>query len=228
VVMATYQGAKYIKPQLDSIIPQLGSEDTLLISDDGSTDGTLEILQDYAADDERIMLLEGPHKGPAANFSFLLERACGDVVFLCDQDDIWLPGKLEKQLACFGPDVWLVLSDAKLIDRDGKVIHPSFAKKRSSGTGVLGTIWRNGFIGCCMAVSRPLLDIALPVPKGAPMHDMWLGVIAEQYKKVCRMEEPLVLYRRHRGAATAARASRLQQLIWRLSLIWELIKWRRH
>ena len=93
VAMVTYQGEKYIKEQLDSILEQLGPEDGVVISDDGSTDGTVAVIEAYCKSDERIHLLAGPGKGVKANVENALRACKGTYIFLADQDDIW---KLEK------------------------------------------------------------------------------------------------------------------------------------
>ena len=93
VCIATYNGEKYLAEQLDSILLQVSEEDELIISDDGSTDHTLEILRTYAANYPQIQLLQGPGQGVIANFAFALTHTKGEVIFLADQDDVWLPNK---------------------------------------------------------------------------------------------------------------------------------------
>ena len=98
IAMATYNGEKYIKDQLDSILVQLGKDDEIIISDDKSTDQTTEIIKKYIKEDSRIKLLEGPQKGFVKNFENALLNCSNEIIFLCDQDDIWLENKKEKVL----------------------------------------------------------------------------------------------------------------------------------
>ena len=115
VCIATYNGEKYLAEQLDSILLQVSEEDELIISDDGSTDHTLEILRTYAANYPQIQLLQGPGQGVIANFAFALTHTKGEVIFLADQDDVWLPNKVTTVTEYFEahPDIQVVISDMK-------------------------------------------------------------------------------------------------------------------
>ena len=97
--MATYNGAKYIKEQLDSIIPQLREDDELIVSDDASKDDTLKIVESY--NDPRIKIFHNENHGVAHNFENAMREATGDLIYFADQDDVWLPGKLDKMEAFF-------------------------------------------------------------------------------------------------------------------------------
>ena len=113
VCIATYNGEKYLQEQLNSILVQLSEEDEVVISDDGSKDETCTILKEYAARDSRIKLFKGPGKGVIANFEFAIEQSSGEYIFLADQDDVWLPEKVQTTLAFFEnhPKIDLVISD---------------------------------------------------------------------------------------------------------------------
>lgn len=213
--MASFNGAEYIRPQIESILSQLLPGDELVISDDGSTDGTLEIIRDLA--DERIHLIEGPRRGVAANFECALKRAKGEVVFLSDQDDIWLPGKVSAvQAALQNSD--LVLTDCKVVDADLIVQHPSYFQLIDSGPGILKNLHKNSYQGCCMAMRRSVLEIGLPFPAGITMHDWWLGLMLECTGTVKFLAEPFVLYRRH-GANASITSERSKNPLW-LRLYW--------
>ncbi|WP_197026494.1 glycosyltransferase [Hylemonella gracilis] len=222
--MASFNGAEYIRPQIQSILSQLSSSDELVISDDGSTDGTLEIIRGLA--DERIHLIEGPRRGVAANFECALKHAKGEVIFLSDQDDIWLPGKvIAVQAELDNSD--LVLTDCKVVDADLNVQHPSYFQLIDSGPGVLKNLHKNSYQGCCMAMRRSALEIALPFPAGITVHDWWLGLILECTGRVKFIAEPLVLYRRH-GANVSITSERSRnpfwlRIYWRMYLVFNLI-----
>lgn len=94
--MATFNGGRYLREQLDSILNQLTLEDELIISDDGSTDETCQIIKEYTQLDNRIKFVEGPRKGVIANFNHAIQQSKGDIIFLADQDDVWLPNKVAK------------------------------------------------------------------------------------------------------------------------------------
>lgn len=211
VCVATYNGAHYVLAQLQSILPQLAADDELIVSDDGSTDATREVVQ--CIGDSRIVLIDGPCAGLIRNFEHALRQAHGDIIFLCDQDDIWLPGKIEHCVAALHSHL-LVVTDCKVVDGDLNEIAPSFFRLRNSGGGLLHNLWKNSYLGCCMAFRRELLDYALPFPASIPMHDMWLGMIAETRGTVSFLPIPLSLYRRH--ACNASYGWRSSASIWKM------------
>jgi glycosyltransferase involved in cell wall biosynthesis len=200
VCIATYNGSSYIKEQLLSILDQISVNDEIVISDDGSTDNTLAIISEL--NEPRIKLIDGEqHLGIIKNFERTLCAAEGDFIFLCDQDDIWLPEKVEMSLTALKSSL-LVVSDCEVVDSKLNKIHSSFFKLRNSKAGVLHNIIKNSYLGCCMAFRKELLPYALPIPKLSPMHDMWIGLVAETRGKVTFIQKPLILYRRHNNNAS--------------------------
>ena len=195
VCIATYNGKKYLREQLDSILSQLKGGDEIIISDDSSKDNTLEIIASYQ--DERIKVL--PHQkfhSPIFNFENALRYATGDYIFLSDQDDIWLPDKV-KQMKAILETCDLVVSDCKVVDKDLHVMDESFFAERKSGRGFWKNLYRNSYLGCCMAFRREVLNYVLPFPRKIAMHDIWIGLSVELHGKVAFIPEPLMLYRRH-------------------------------
>lgn len=205
VCMATYNGALFIKEQLDSILGQLEADDELVVSDDSSTDSTVEIIRNCS--DPRIRLLEGnTFYNTIFNFENALRHATGDVIVLSDQDDVWLPNKvavIRERFALKAAPVYLLVLDAEVIDEEGHLLCPSLFKKfRRVGPGVAANIFDNAYIGCCMAFSRELLHYALPFPRQIPMHDVWLGLLAELYGTSEFVPVTTLRYRKHRASAT--------------------------
>ena len=194
VCMGTYNGEKYIREQIDSILPQLAETDELIISDDGSTDRTCEIVE--SCDDPRINLLHGSFHSPIYNLENALRHAKGEQIYLADQDDVWMPDKVAV-MQRYLQDHDCVVSDAVVVDAKRQVLYPSFRQLRHTGPGFVRNLLKNGYIGCCMAVNRRILDLALPFPKNIPMHDIWLGMIAEKYGRSVFLDEKLIEYRRH-------------------------------
>ena len=200
VCIATYNGEKYIQEQLQSILSQIGKEDEVVVSDDGSTDGTLDIVRQM--NDGRIRLLHSEAHNIVRNFENALTHVQGDVIFLSDQDDVWLPGKYEECLRHL-KEYDLVVSDATVTDEALNVVYPSFFKHFGCGKGILKNIARSTYFGACMAFKREILDRALPFPDDREIgHDLWLGLVAEMTGRVLFLPEPLILYRRHGGAFT--------------------------
>lgn len=218
VCMATCNGERYLQAQLDSVLVQLDAGDELVIADDCSTDGTLALIEQRG--DPRIRLLPGKRRlGVVANFERALSAARGEYVFLCDQDDVWLPNKRAVFIKALA-NADLVVSDCRLADAALNELAPSFFLLRNSGPGLLRNLLRNSFLGCCMAFRRSLLARALPFPAELPMHDTWLGLVATTTGCVCFVSETTLLYRRHGSNAspTGERShfSRLTQLSHRL------------
>lgn len=222
VCMTTYNGEAFLAQQLDSILPQLQADDEVLISDDGSTDQTPAILAQYAQQDERIRLLDGPRQGVIRNVESVLRQARGRYLFLADQDDIWLPNRCADMLAVFHahPDVQLVLADLAVIDAQGQLVAPSYFALRRVRPGFWPNVLRNGYIGAGMAITAELQAEALPFPAQLPMHDMWLGALAG--KHVALLPTVLTHYRRHTQNVSeiATTSSIWRKLTWRMQLLY--------
>lgn len=206
VCMATKNGATFLREQLDSILQQLGPEDEIVISDDCSSDDTLIVIRTFQ--DSRIRLLESSsEKGIVKSFEASLQASKGHYIFLADQDDVWLPGKVNMMLQAMN-HYDLVLSDCHLVDDRLCVQKKSFYDFNKSGKGFVRNLFRNSYMGCCMAFTRRLKDRALPFPPDIPIHDFWIGLIAEIHFKVHFMPDVLVLHRRHgSNASSSGRAS---------------------
>lgn len=219
VCLAAYHGERFLRAQMESILPQLREDDELLVSDDDPGGGTERIVREFAASDSRVRVLAGPGKGAVRNFESVLTEARGDVLFLCDQDDVWQPDKVSAVLREIGRGADLVLHDAAVTDAELHVTAPSFFALHGSRPGFVRNFLRNSYMGCCMAFTREIAQRALPFPDGIPMHDQWIGLIAEQRGKVCFLPEPLILYRQHGGNVTGGKTSFRQKLVWRVSLL---------
>lgn len=195
VCIPTYNGSKYIKDQLLSILGQLHPDDEIIISDDSSTDNTLEIIK--SLNDKRIKVLKNNcFKSPIYNLENALKQASGDYIFTADQDDIWMPQKVNIMVQQLS-SVNLVVSDCIVVDSDEKVISESFYKLNQSKAGLLNNIIKNSFLGCCMAFDRKILNYVLPFPEKIAMHDIWIGLNAEVIGKTKFISDKLIYYRRH-------------------------------
>ena len=194
VCIATYNGERYIRQQIESIVCQLNVDDEIIVSDDGSTDGTLDIVKGIG--DKRIKIIEGPgRKSPILNFECALKASKGDFIFLSDQDDVWKPDKVEicmKWLKTYN----CVVSDAEVTDNRLKPLYPSLYDIMQVRQGrIYNTIWKNGYTGCCMAFRRNVLEASLPFPKNIPMHDIWIGNVAAYKYNVIFIPDSLIHFR---------------------------------
>ncbi len=217
VCLATYNGEKYLQKQLDSILPQLEADDELLISDDGSTDNTLRIIENIKH--RQITIFKNGFKSPVTNFEFLFKTAIKPIIVPCDQDDIWLPSKLltirrelvSKSRTC------LVMNGQIINEADDLVGETTFERWRTH-TGFWPNLLRNTYMGSSMAFTADLLETALPIPAKVAMHDWWIGLIAEKTGTVKLIEEPMILYRIHGTNASLKDTSIRQKLTWRLKM----------
>ena len=226
VAMATYNGEKYIKDQLDSILKQLSMDDEIIVSDDGSSDDTLKIIKDY--NDSRIKVFQGPKKGVKQNFSNAISKCSGKYIFLSDQDDIWIIDKVNLLLEEFekNNNTCCIVHDACIFDsKTNKIIENSYFKFRNSKKGLIHNIIKNSYIGCCMVFKNELKSYVLPIPNNIKMHDQWIGLIAEKYGEVKFISNALIKYRRHSENVTDMKCGKLSEMIKnRICLIKELIK----
>ena len=211
ILMATYNGSKYLAEQIRSLQAQTRQDWCLYICDDGSTDDTPSLLQRVAAGDGRIVVLEDPvrNRGAAARFGWLLEqtRERHQIFFFCDQDDVWLPGKIEilaKVLDEADPATpTLVHCDLLVVDQSLQLIKPSLydhLELRFPHQRVHQLALRNSVTGCACAFNRALADIALPmmIPNDEMViHDWWLALVASQCGQIITLPDALILYRQH-------------------------------
>lgn len=196
--MATYNGEQYILDQIESILPQLGKRDELIISDDGSTDGTVEIIR--SLNDSRIKLFENHDRhGVAGNFENAIRRASGEIIFFSDQDDVWLPGKIAEMTAFLKDnDYDLITCSCSFTDADLNVTTENYyADKSPIDKSAFGNFIKDLWLGCCMAFNRRILSDLLPFPPKIAAHDLWIAIYGQLKFKCGYYPKVLQLYRRH-------------------------------
>ncbi len=224
VALAAYKGEKYIEAQIRSILPQLSHGDEIIVSDDRPGGMTEKIVKRIAAEDSRVVWVEGKSKGVVSNFVNAIRYCKGDKIFLCDQDDVWLPDKVKRVMEAFDEGYDLVLHNAYVTDGELNITDYSFFEKRGSKKGVIRNIFKNSYMGCCMAFDRKLLKKIMPMPRSIPMHDQWIGILGEIYGKVKFLDLPLIYYRVHGGNVTGGKTTFKQKMEWRRYLIAKLYK----
>jgi hypothetical protein len=209
VALCTFNGARFLRAQVESIWAQSLRPAEIVAVDDGSSDGTYEMLLDLAIESPVPMRIErNPiNLGYAANFERALSLAQGDIVFLCDQDDVWDPRKIEAMVEPFqDPSVVLVYSDAELVDEALQPLAKTLfgalrlsARELRAVEGIevfRGLLKRNSVAGAGSAVKRRLVELARPFETGF-VHDEWLALIACLAGRVVRLDQTLLLYRQH-------------------------------
>jgi glycosyltransferase, family 2 len=224
ICLACYNGEKYIEAQIASILSEMHNDDELIISDDGSSDSTCSIIESFH--DSRITLLHnnGRH-GVNGNFENALQHANGEFIFLSDQDDVWLPGKMEvckealKKYFC-------VVHDAYITDGELNVTQNSFFKSFNCKAGFIHNWIRNGYLGCAMAFHREILSTALPIPENLPVwHDIWIGSLCQIKHEVAFIPFKGIKFRRHSSTHSITSKSKFslrKKISYRLSVLWYL------
>lgn len=216
VCMPTYNGEKFIRIQLESILSQLGNDDEVVISDDSSTDKTVEIIK--SLNDSRIHLFENnSFHSPIYNLENALKNAKGDFIFLSDQDDEWTEDKVSVCMEKL-KDCDLVIHDADIVDGNGNQTAESFFKLNHTKSGKFYNLLKNGYLGCCMCFSKNLLSQFLPFPKKLPMHDIYIGNFAAfNGYRIRFIEDKLIHYRRHGNNASITSEHSHRKLLSRIS-----------
>lgn len=218
VCMATYNGALYVEEQLQSILSQLKDDDEVVISDDHSTDDTLRVIK--GMNDSRIKThLNSLEKGYAKNFENAISRATGDLIFLSDQDDVWMDNKVELMTKAL-ETADLVVSDAEIVDGQLNQISPSHFEIYDVHTGFLYNLTKTRYVGACMAFRRTILKRLLPFPEKQALcaHDYWITVVGEAFYKVGLVRTPLIKYRRHGSNASSGGIKSKNSLAHKLSV----------
>jgi glycosyltransferase involved in cell wall biosynthesis len=223
VAMCTYNGARYLEEQLQSITAQARPPDELVICDDASQDNTRRLLEEFA---QRApwpvgLRFNPTNLGYTKNFEQAIAYCSGDIIVLCDQDDVWRSDKLqviEATLAA-APDAGLVFSDAEIIDEDSRPQGYSLwqcanlSKQRfgllTSGHAAQALLVQNAVTGATMAFRAQFKELVLPIPAGGLIiHDWWIALLIGSVSKIVAINQPLISYRRHGGQNLGFRTDR--------------------
>lgn len=203
ILMATYNGEKYLVEQLDSIINQTYHNWNLLIRDDNSTDKTLEIIQNYHKKDKRIKILKDNkgNLGIVRNFEELLKSSESEFIMFSDQDDIWVENKLDmylKMIEKIKNKGFMIHSDAILFDKNkSNILKDTFISKKAINRG-LENVFFNYFVqGATILISKEIKNFILPFPKEVYLHDRYIHLISELFFERIFVNKALIYYRQH-------------------------------
>lgn len=207
IALCTYNGEKYVTEQLQSLFDQTLKPDEIVVSDDGSSDQTLNIVRDFS-NRNIIPITIFEHKenlGVFKNFVFCIKACTGDIIFTCDQDDYWLPTKLEKhmQVHKVNPNTELVYSNAEVVlNTIEHVLYPLWEPKSiedsENGKSSFNSLVVKGqsIAGCCMSFKYEFFMSILPIPDNI-YHDDWIATSACLSGNIIGINEPLIKYRQH-------------------------------
>ena len=208
ILLPTYNGEKYLKEQIDSILSQSYQNLKLIISDDGSKDTTCEILKEYQEKDKRVEVdFQEQNLGVVRNIEFLLNKVTASVFMLADQDDYWLPEKVEKSVKLLKEkDADIVFGDLEVVDEKLETMYQSFNDymllsrriQKYINSNRLNYLY-NVFTGCTICAKSDLIPKILPLPEESKyvIHDYWIGLMASFNGKVFYLSERLLKYRQH-------------------------------
>lgn len=227
VALATYNGFLYLGELLKSLAKQTKFIDRIIVRDDNSSDNTMQILLSYKNKGLPITILPSNNKqlGILANFSLILKHTSANYVFLCDQDDIWFPEKVEiliKKMTyleqIYGKNIpLLVFSDMKIVNQELAILSHSGMKYQGFHPDKFNTfkkaLLQNIVPGCSMVVNQSLLKLALPIPQEAIMHDWWLVLVASAFGKISYINKPLFYYRQHPNNSIGASVWNIASII---------------
>lgn len=227
VCMATYNGATFIIEQMNSILNELNENDEVIVSDDHSSDNTIDLIN--SLNDDRIKVVYNEkERGYASNFENAISNSTGDIIFLSDQDDVWVRGKVNLMLKAL-ESADLVVSDAEIVDKDLNCIEKSHFTLFGVKTGFWVNFTKTRYIGACMAFKKHMLKKILPMPEKRKYcaHDYWIAMVGEAYYKVALVDIPLLKYRRH-GENASTGGVKSDNSIWhklavRGYVLWQLL-----
>ncbi|WP_160722725.1 glycosyltransferase family 2 protein [Bacillus sp. USDA818B3_A] len=223
VCMATYNGERFVIRQLDSVLKQLNSDDEVIVVDDGSKDHTVQVIKDHYGDRVQVYVNER-NSGVIKSFEKAISLAKGDILFLCDQDDVWEDHKVQTVVTAFQEQqADLVVHDAYVVNGELQVINPSWNdfNHNNINQGIFGNILKNAYTGAFMAFKKEVVPLILPFPSSIEMHDQWIALVCMvKKKKIVFLDTPLVKYVRHGGNVTGMKKrSRMTQIKGRLRTI---------
>lgn len=208
ILLPTYNGEKYLREQLDSILNQTYKNIRLIISDDCSKDSTPKILEEYRDKDERVELyLQKENIGVVKGIEFLLKKVKSNYYMLADQDDVWLPIKVEKSIETLKrQNADLVFGDLEIVDEKLETIYPSFGDFMKLNRKINKYIdsykvnyLYNCVTGCTVLSKKEFIEKILPIPTESKylIHDHWIGLVVALNGKLAYMPEKYIKYRQH-------------------------------
>lgn len=227
ILMATYNGEKYLAEQIESILHQTYKDWQLIIADDCSSDSTVKILEYYHSlypDKISYYINVKPSGSAKNNFFQLLNHAKSKYIMFADQDDVWLKDKVKLTYETMidaertNRNIPILIhSDLCVVDQNLQLINPSIFQmqemdyKRDKLNNILVS---NIVTGCTMMINRKLLDLIHPQPKNAVMHDMWLALVASALGRIVFIKQPTILYRQHGDNSVGAKNTRSLGYLW--------------
>ena len=233
ILLSAYNGAGFLKVQLDSLLAQSYTNIEIFVRDDGSVDDTIQILCGYEVNVVQASKNLGAKKSFATLLDYSVSNSDADYFMFCDQDDVWFSKKVEVTLAhmlkmgaAYGDVPLLVHTDLEVVDEDLNLIAASMWEYEyilPNKNTLSRLLIQNTITGCTMMVNRKLAEKCVSIPDGAIMHDWWMGLVASYFGKISYIDEVTIKYRQHRGNAIGAKKFKFSVVLYFLSLCKSLI-----
>lgn len=228
VCMATYQGEKYVERQLRSILEQIGPDDEVIVVDDCSGDRTVELVREIG--DPRVVVIQNSeNRREVYSFGKAIELARGDIIFLADQDDVWLPGRVELMCSrLLASKAVLLTSNFEWMDASEQPLDIAFdgVSSRTSAHHLKNIfdifIGKTNYFGCAMAFRRELVPLITPIPSYVESHDLWIALAANQIGSNLHTDDKTLRKRRHGSNTTSTISNR--SLFLRLRSRWIFLR----
>lgn len=212
VAMTTYNGGIFLKKQLDSILNQTFNVSEIIVCDDGSSDGTLQLLKEYAKLTNLKYFVNEKKLGFVKNFEKALSLCSGELIVLSDQDDIWYSDKVEFLVDSIGDNL-LIHSDCDLINEDDEVFLKNFKGEIKTHKNAEDFLFNNVVTGCTSMIHRDLLSKTIPFPEGISYHDWYLAIHAAYLGKITYISKSLTGYRQHSNQDTGTGINETSSLL---------------
>ena len=226
IAMAVYNGEKFLREQIDSILALMSEQDELIISYDKSIDNTWNIIEEISQTDSRIKIVTNKNKPSViGNFNNSVGYCSGEYIFLADQDDIWINAKINKMIEVLqSKENVLAICNGNIINETGKLVDRDLFQLSHISVNPVSNIIKGTYWGCCMAFKRELLEFVFPFPSDYDIcHDLWIGVLARCKGKIALVNEVCVLHRIHGNNQT--QKMRIKKIIFnRIGFVLMLVK----
>lgn len=214
VCMATYNGAAFVREQVESILAQLADGDELIVIDDRSSDGTADVVRGIG--DPRISVsVNDRNRGEVYSFGRAMMLARNDFIFLSDQDDVWIPGRAARMIAALdAADADVVASNFSWMDTDGNPITVAYdgvhaRDSRAYARNIIDIFaGRTNYYGCAMAVRRRFIPVVTPIPAFVESHDLWIALAGNLARSNVHVDEHTLRKRKHATNVTSTVSTR--------------------
>ena len=208
VLMVAYKGEFCIEEALRSVLAQLSFDDEIIVCEEKPGSATGRVVKRLAAEDSRIIHVEGKNAGTVDSMITAIRHCRGDKIYLCGQSDVWLPDKIKRVSELFEKGASLVVHNAYVTDENLNITDYSYFEHYNVKKNLIANLFSNSFNGSLMAFDRKMLKFIMPIPKHIPLYDQWIGTVCSIYGTVKLLDAPLIYYRKPEKEESLSRKER--------------------